>query len=469
MELVKTIIGLEVHIELKTRSKMFCSCKGDHFGKEPNTQTCPTCLGLPGALPVPNKKAVDWTILLGLSLGCGIPRFARFDRKNYFYPDLPKGYQISQYDKPFCVNGQLSLDSGKIIHIRRAHLEEDTAKLLHETINGEKVSLIDFNRSGVPLMEVVSEPDLSSSDEAKEYLEKLQQLVQYLEISSAEMEKGSMRCEPNVNLEIKDGDKIYFTPIVELKNINSFRFVKKAIDYEIKRQFEEFKKTRIEKTKGNKHSLMHGNKPSLMHGNKHSLMHGNKQTRGWDEDKQITILQRQKEEANDYRYFPDPDIPPIEWSEESIKYYVSSIKGYELPWQKRKRFETQYNLSKYQTKILTQEKEVANYYEQCVKIGRSKGVAGIEIANVIINKRAPENLTPQKLVEFVCASKTTSWKAKEEVDELIKKLVLEHPEVVEGYRKGKMQALGVIVGLVKKEIGIVVPIERIVEIISTQK
>jgi len=207
----------------------------------------------------------------------------------------------------------------------------------------------------------------------------------------------------------------------------------------------------------------------LMHGNKHSLMHGNKQTRGWDEDKQITILQRQKEEANDYRYFPDPDIPPIEWSEESIKYYVSSIKGYELPWQKRKRFETQYNLSKYQTKILTQEKEVANYYEQCVKIGRSKGVAGIEIANVIINKRAPENLTPQKLVEFVCASKTTSWKAKEEVDELIKKLVLEHPEVVEGYRKGKMQALGVIVGLVKKEIGIVVPIERIVEIISTQK
>ena len=469
MELVKTIIGLEVHIELKTLSKMFCSCKGDHFGKEPNTQTCPTCLGLPGALPVPNKKAVDWTILLGLSLGCGIPRFARFDRKNYFYPDLPKGYQISQYDKPFCVNGQLSLDSGKIIHIRRAHLEEDTAKLLHETINGEKVSLIDFNRSGVPLIEVVSEPDLSSSDEAKEYLEKLQQLVQYLEISSAEMEKGNMRCEPNVNLEIKDGDKIYFTPIVELKNINSFRFVKKAIDYETKRQFEEFKKTRIERTKGNKHSLMHGNKHSLILAkarNKHSLMHGNKQTRGWDEDKQITILQRQKEEANDYRYFPDPDIPPIEWSDRDIRNWKLEIGKYELPWDKKKRFISQYGLSEYQARILTQDKKTADYYEECVRIANGKEV---EIANLIINKRAPKNLTPQKLIEFICASKTTSWKAKGEVDELIKKLVLEHLEVVEGYKKGKTQALGIIVGLVKKETGIVVPIERIVEIISTQK
>lgn len=442
MEITKVIIGLETHVELKTFSKMFCGCKADHFGKTPNTQTCPVCLGLPGALPVPNWKAIEWTILFGLATGCEIPQRSLFDRKNYFYPDLAKGYQISQYEHPFCVKGKLKLDSGKIIRVRRTHLEEDTAKLLHTTVLGEKVTLIDFNRSGVPLMEIVSEPDLSSSDEAKEYLERLQQLVRYLGISDADMEKGSMRCEPNVNLEIVESQKTYYTPIVELKNINSFRFVKKAIDYEVERQFEEFKEKRIEKSKGNK------------------------QTRGWDESKGVTVLQRQKEEANDYRYFPDPDIPAIEWTDEEIKSWQLVIRNYELPRQKRERFIEQYKLSQYQATILTQEKTTADYYEECVKIGGSKDVGGIEIANVIINKRAPENLTPKKLIEFICASKTTSWKAKEEVDKLIEKFLSEHPEATEGYRKGKTQALGIIVGLVKKETGIVVPIEKIVEIIS---
>jgi len=438
MEISKVIVGLEVHVELKTLSKMFCSCSADHFGKEPNSLTCPTCLGLPGALPVPNKKAIDWTILLGVALGGEIQKFSRFDRKNYFYPDLAKGYQISQYDKPFVLGGSLLLDKGKKVRLRRVHLEEDTGKLLHQEIEGERVTLIDFNRSGVPLVEIVSEPDLNSSEEVKEYLEKIQQLVRYLEISDADMEKGSLRCEPNVNLEIKNEGKFFYTPIVELKNINSFRFARKAIDFEIDRQFEEFQEKRVEKKEGNK------------------------QTRGWDEVKQITVLQREKEEANDYRYFPEPDIPPIQWDEESIKYYVLSIKNYELPWTKKERFIKQYGLIPYQAKILTEEKEMADYYEKCVKVGGVRDIGGVEIANVIINKRAPENLEPKKLIKWI-ASQTTSGSGDEKViEKLIDELLDQNPQVVESYKKGKVQALGVIVGQIKRKTGLVVPSEKII-------
>jgi len=437
MEISKIIIGIEVHIELKTLSKMFCPCDNDHFGKEPNTQTCPVCLGLPGALPVPNKKAIQDVILFGLSVGSEIPWYSRFDRKNYYYPDLPKGYQISQYQNPLTINGKLTLDNGKIINITRAHLEEDTAKLLHETIDQEEVTLIDFNRSGVPLMEIVTEPEINCSDEAKQYLEKIRQLVRYLNISDADMEKGSMRCEPNVNLEIKDEGKIFYTPIVELKNINSFRFAKKAIDYEIKRQFEEFQEKRIEKSKGNK------------------------QTRGWNESKGKTVPQREKEEANDYRYFPEPDIPPIEWKDEDILNYESRIMNHELPWNKKKRFIDQYGLSDYQAKILTEEKEVADYYEETVRVRDIGDIRGVEIANIIINKKAPDNLSPEQLIEWILSNKVVSKTSDEDIVKLIDKLLLEHPEVVESYKKGKVQALGMVVGLVKKETGAIVSIEKI--------
>ena len=439
MKINRVIIGLEVHVELKTISKMFCSCSADHFGQVPNTQTCPVCLGLPGALPVPNKKAIELTLKLGVALGGEIQPFARFDRKNYFYPDLPKGYQISQYDQPFILGGKVVLDSDKIIHLRRIHLEEDTGKLIHQIEAGERFTLIDFNRSGVPLVEIVSEPEVASAEEAYEYLQKLHQIIRYLDVSDADMEKGSMRLEPNVNLEIEDKGKLYRTPIVEIKNINSFRFAKKAIEYEIERQLLAFKEKRVESGKGLK------------------------ETRGWDENKGVTVPQRAKEEAEDYRYFPDPDIPPFIFSSKERADFELQVAKIELPQAKKERFMKDYGLSEYQAKILTTEKETADFFEEAVKAGKAKNVLPKELANVIINKRVQSDLSPEALVTFIVFSKQTAEISEEELDRLIDKYLSEQPQVVEAYKRGKPQALGMIVGMVKKETGVVVSIEKIIE------
>ena len=300
---ITPIIGLEVHIELKTNSKMFCSCNATHFHVEPNTHTCPICLGLLGTLPVPNKQAIDWCVKLGLALNCDINHNSFFERKHYFYPDLPKGYQITQLQKPIAINGYLEID-GQKIRINRAHMEEDAGKSIHQ--KGE--TLLDFNRSGVPLIEIVSEPDISSPEIAKKYLYRLQQIIRYLGISDADIEKGSMRCEPTINLNI-DG---HFTPLVEIKNIAGLNGAMDAINYEIARQEKEFKETGEEKSKENK------------------------TTRGWDADKRESYELRQKGDAADYRYFPEPDIPPFEFSQKKIDAIKAEIP--ELPDQKIKKY-----------------------------------------------------------------------------------------------------------------------------------
>ena len=422
----ESIIGLEIHVELRTKSKMFCSCPADHFAKKPNTLTCPVCLGLPGALPVPNKKAIEWTVLTGLALGCEIPLFSKFDRKNYFYPDLPKGYQISQYDLPFCQEGKFKLESGRKIGITRVHLEEDTGKLLHKVIEGERVTLIDFNRSGVPLMEVVTEPDLNSTEEVKKFLQNLQQLVRYLGISEADMEKGQMRFEPTVNLEIKKNGKSVFTPLVELKNINSFRFVQKAIDYEVHRQLEEFKKTGIEKQPGNK------------------------TTRGWNETENKTVLQRKKEEAQDYRYFPEPDIPPIRWKKGKIESLKKSLP--ELPEEKKKRFVKEYHLSEYEAEIMIKTKRNADYFEKVVKLGKASGLTVKQMANLIINKRIDiKKLLPEEFIQRLVKQQKKAKISDQELIKLIKEVIKENSQAVADFKKGKTTVVEFLVGQVARK------------------
>ncbi len=340
---VTPIIGLEAHVELKTLSKMFCSCDASHFHAQPNTHTCPVCLGLPGALPVPNYIACEWNIKLGLALNCSINKYSFFERKNYFYPDLPKGYQITQLQAPFAINGYLDIDS-EHIRINRAHMEEDTGKSQHTVVDMQDMTLIDFNRSGVPLVEIVSEPDIHGSAVAKKYLIKLQQIIRYLGISDADIEKGSMRCEPTINLEIiTDNGQTVYTPLAEIKNVASLSGVEMAIEYEIKRQLLEWQKSGITKTKTNK------------------------TTRGWDADKLQTFLQREKEGSADYRYFPEPDIPPLEFTDEQITKIKQSIP--ELPDAKKQRYIKDFGLSEYDATVISEDKYFSDIYESVLNEG----------------------------------------------------------------------------------------------------
>jgi len=416
---IKPIIGLEVHIELKTKSKMFCGCSADYFGKPPNTSTCPVCLGLPGALPAPNKKAVEKTIMLGLALNCQISSLSKFDRKNYFYPDLPKGYQISQYDLPLATNGNLALQTPSLklqTRIRRVHLEEDTAKMTHLG----NFTLIDFNRSGVPLVEIVTEPDFESSIQVEEFLKYLQKLVRWLGISQANMEKGQMRCEPTVNLKVVKEGKIYYTPLVELKNINSFRFVRKAIDWEIQRQLEEFKKTERVKEEGNK------------------------TTRGWDEKTGTTVLQREKEEASDYRYFPEPDIPPIKITKSQISNLKSQIP--ELPQEKMIRFIREYGISEYNARILTEERRVSDYFEKAVEEAKET-LEPTFIANIIINKKVDiGKISAANLVKTLIQEQKATKIGGSNLEKIVLEVLRENQKAVEDYKKGKTNALQFLIG-----------------------
>ncbi len=427
----KPVIGLETHVELKTKSKMFCGCSADYFGKEPNTYVCPVCLGLPGALPVPNKTAIEWCIKIALALNCKISNVSKFDRKNYFYPDLPKGYQISQYDVPFGLEGNIKLKT-KNIRIRRVHMEEDTAKLTHQfgtqnsKLKTQNFSLIDFNRSGVPLVEVVTEPDFETAEQVTEYLQKLQQIVRYLDVSNADMEKGDMRLEPNISLSSITTDKGQLTTDnlpkykVEVKNINSFRFVARAIDEEIKRQTE---------------ILDRGETPE-------------QETRGWDEKKNTTVSQRSKEEAHDYRYFPEPDIPPIVFSDTQITEIRRQIP--EMPDDRRKRFLKEYSLTEYDVEILARDVSTANYFEQAVRDGKKHNVAPKQIANYIINKKPDVRKTvPAELVELILSTQQTTKADSEELKKAIEQVFLENPRAVEDYKAGKTQVLGFIIGKVR--------------------
>lgn len=414
------VIGLEIHVELKTKSGMFCACSADHFGKKPNTQTCPVCLGLPGALPVPNKKAIDWTIMLGLALGSDIAEFSKFDRKHYFYPDLPKGYQISQYDQPLANGGVVATSFGDV-RLRRVHLEEDTGKLVHTTIDGKKVTLVDFNRSGAPLVEIVTEPDVKSGEQAKEMVKKLHQIVQYLGISDADLEKGSMRMEPNISLR-RDGETGLPKYKVEVKNINSFRFAEKAINYEIERQ------SRI---------LDAGNIPE-------------QETRGWDEAKNATVSQRSKGEAADYRYFPEPDIPPMRFTKSQIAAIKSQIG--ELPDEKLKRFIDGYKLGANDAAQLTDTKELADYFEEAIKVAGGK-FSPKDIANWMMNKKPNiDEIMPAKLIETMREAKEVIAVSSDELSTIITKVLSENAKAVSDYKAGKQQSAMFLMGLVRRQL-----------------
>ncbi|MCF7822190.1 MAG: Asp-tRNA(Asn)/Glu-tRNA(Gln) amidotransferase subunit GatB [Mariprofundaceae bacterium] len=452
----EVVIGLEVHCQINTKTKAFCGCSTE-FGAEPNTQTCPVCLGMPGQLPVLNTVAVDKSILTGLAIDAKINLESRFDRKNYFYPDLPKGYQISQFAVPIVEGGYIDIpgkEGEKRIGVTRIHMEEDAGKSMHEGL--EAVSHIDLNRSGVPLMEIVSEPDMRSADEAIAYLKQLHQLIRFLEVSDADMEKGQFRCDANVSVR-HPGEP--FGTRTELKNMNSFRFIKQAIEYEVTRQIE---------------VIEDGGEVV-------------QESRLWDSVKNESRSMRSKEEAHDYRYFPEPDLPPLRVSQEE----VNSIKAGmpELPGQLRKRFEIEFGLSPYDADVLSQTRNLATWYESLVAahpadpkrcanwlanelLGRLKE-AGEEIENSPVSAellaglldRIADNTISGKIAKDVLDAMMASGSDADAIieekglkqvsdsgaiDAIIREVMDANPEQVEGYRGGKDKLMGFFVGQVMK-------------------
>lgn len=407
-------IGLEVHIEPNTVTKMFCGCPQDYFGKKPNTQTCPICLGLPGALPFANKEAIYKTVKLGLGLGSKISGFSRFYRKHYFYPDLPKAFQTSQKDDPLCIGGSL-LGNG----LNHIHLEEDAGKLLHEKIGDNNYSLIDFNRSGCALIEIVTEPVFHDISDVLVFVKELQLVARYLDISGCDMEKGTMRLEANVSM--SSGPELADYK-VELKNINSFRFLEKALRSEIERQ---------EAALNNGEVLI-------------------QETRGYDEVKQMTYSQRTKEASQDYRYFPEPDLPPIELSREIINSLKISIP--ELPNQKRIRFAKDYKLSKEFIEILVSDFDRADYFDKALKIAEGK-ISDPErtIATAMINKKLDINYPePAGLVKKLIEITETEFVGEDEIKKAISQIISDNVKAVTDFKAGKAPVLGFLVGQTQK-------------------
>jgi aspartyl-tRNA(Asn)/glutamyl-tRNA(Gln) amidotransferase subunit B len=454
------VIGLEVHAQLETRSKIFCGCS-TAFGEEPNTQTCPVCTGQPGSLPVVNRKAVEFAIKLGLATSCQIAPVSIFARKNYFYPDLPKGYQISMYEYPLAEHGFIEImvnGQKKQIQIIRIHMEEDAGKLKHgETPETEAFSYVDFNRTGVPLVEIVSGPDIRSPEEAGNYLRKLRSILQYLEICTGDMEKGTFRCDANVS--VRPIGQEEFGTRSELKNMNSFRHVEKALEYEIKRQIE----------------LLEDGGEVVQ------------ETRLWDVNQGVTISMRGKEEAHDYRYFPDPDLVPLKIEEDWIEKIRKNLP--ELPDQKKERFVRQYQIPEYDAEILTSTKAMANYFEESVRLfPEPKTVSNWMMGDLLRELKRDEReidlcpVTPQYLSEMLSMIKegTISGKiAKDvfeemyrtgerpekivrekgwvqilderEIEKAIERAMEVNTKQVEDYRKGKEKIFGFFVGEVMKQ------------------
>ncbi len=431
------VCGLEIHSELKTKSKMFCACKNDPFGaKKPNIHTCPVCLGMPGGLPLANKTAIEWTIKIGLALNCQINLFSKFDRKNYFYPDLPKGYQISQYDIPFCHDGFLDTSQGRV-RIHRIHLEEDTAKLIHQN----KQTLIDFNRSGVPLVEIVTETDLKNAQQAKEYAQQLRQILRYLDVADCDMEKGGMRLEANISLK-KTTDPQDFLPNykVECKNINSFRFMEMAINYEIERQAK---------------LLDQGQIPV-------------QETRGFNAKSGKTFSQRSKEEAQDYRYFPDPDLPPITFTSAAIAQIKKTLP--ELPAEYAKRLCQEYQLNSDLTKRLVKSKKRAQFFEQLLILAKKEKVESKKIINALLNKKIDYQLSsdPHTIIEQLKQIDAVEEIRLENIEKLIKEVLQENLDAVKKYQSGKTEVLAFLIGQSTKKIAKKVDVNLIKKVLLDQ-
>lgn len=463
------VIGLEVHVQLSTQTKLFCGCSTT-FGAPPNTQVCPVCLGLPGALPVMNRRAIELAVLAGMALNCQIANQTKWDRKNYFYPDLPKGYQISQYDRPLCLEGFLEFPdpsdetASSRVRIIRAHLEEDAGKSLHDEAAGKADSRIDLNRTGTPLLEIVSYPDMRSPEQAKAYLTELRLLLTYLNVSDCNMQEGSLRADANVNLHLNAHGRTVATPIVEVKNLNSFRAVERAIAYEAQRQYAAWKQTGFEK----------GQAP--------------KQTRGWDDAAGVTLPQREKEESSDYRYFPDPDLVPLVVRQDQLSTARSSLGR--LPAQLRSELQSKHGLKFYDADVIvSQGRPLVEYFEAAVIAGapakrlsswiqqdimRTLKELSVDISDLAVP--APKLATLVKAIEqgeldtsrgkevfqywlqhsnddLQAARKALGIVSVDlsEIESLCRGLIAENPHIVTQVLDGNTKALGSLLGAAKKK------------------